>query len=86
MFLNMRQILIIHLVPGDLFKWNNRQKKWRVVSKVLPFKEGDTEMLRGKVLICLPDCSQIVLPDDCYVEVAPKFDYILVSQILKPKR
>lgn len=59
----------IQLSPGDNFMLP-RQRKIRVVSKVLLFTENDQvpEETKGKLLICYDGCRQLVLsPTDTVI-------------------
>ena len=57
----MKIISACDLVKGNRFKTTLRQKKMRVVSAIFKHNDGDCDTLRGCVLICFPDCSQLVL-------------------------
>lgn len=57
------------ITAGQYFKTALTQRKFRYAASIYHFKEGDTELLRGKILICLPGCGQIIVPenDDLYI-------------------
>jgi len=53
----------VHVKPGYEFK-TYAGRKWRLVSGVFLFKEGDSELLRGNVIIMEPNCRQHVFRED----------------------
>lgn len=60
--MDLKQIAITDLKDGTYFKVNPRQRLFRYAAKVIDWKPGDTEFLRGKRLIIQEDCKQMLLP------------------------
>lgn len=52
------------LQPGQEFK-REGQRKWRTVSNVIANSQLPT--LKGKVLIILDNCGQLVLSEECEI-------------------
>lgn len=52
------------LKEGQWFKTKTTQRKFRFAAFVGKFREGDTEYLRGKILIMLPGCAQLTIPEN----------------------
>lgn len=59
--MDLKQIAITDLKDGTYFKVNPRQRLFRYAAKVIDWKPGDTEFLRGKRLIIQEDCKQMLL-------------------------
>lgn len=63
----MNNLIVIkanELKEGQYFKTKTTQRKFRFAAKVYKFREGDTEYLRGKILISLPGCGQLTIPEN----------------------
>ena len=63
------QIPISELKEGQYFKQSSRQRRFRYAAKIIDWKHGDTEYLRGKRLIIQEDCKQILIPNESTVLV-----------------
>ena len=60
--MQLKEIPVTEIKNGTYFKQNTKQRRFRYAAKVIDWKEGDTELLRGKRLIIQEDCKQIVVP------------------------
>jgi hypothetical protein len=60
--IQIKSISVIDLKPGQWFKQSTTQRKFRYAAKVIDWKNGDTEFLRGKRLIIQENCQQILMP------------------------
>lgn len=59
----MRVIKASELKEGSVFR-KPEQRKWRIASRVLPLEPHLTDDGLPGVLVCLHDCSQIILNAD----------------------
>jgi len=59
--MQLKQIPVSEIKEGFYFKENTRQRRFRYAAKVVDWKPGDTEHLRGKRLIIQEDCKQILI-------------------------
>ncbi|MBX9886657.1 MAG: hypothetical protein K2Y30_01830 [Flavobacteriaceae bacterium] len=62
------------LTPGDQFKWDNKQRDFRTVNKIVPVPESGPEQYRGGLIIVLSNCKTVVLKPDDEVIISTKSD------------
>jgi hypothetical protein len=57
------EISVLDLKPGAFFKETKKQKYFRCALKIIDWKPGDTEFLKGKRLVILswPSCKQLLI-------------------------
>lgn len=60
----MEEIVASDLKTWDVFKTTSRQRKWRPVARIYDLGINTRPPRPDELLICLGDCSQIVLKKD----------------------
>ena len=65
--MELKSIPVTELKPGTYFKLSSKQRKFRYAAMTCHFKPGDSEFLRGKILVIQENCRQLLLDEESTV-------------------